>query len=82
MKRTLSILCAAICLSTLTSFDCYKRVETESSETYVYICTGKSSKRFHKTSKCNGLNRCNGDIQKVTISKAKSIGRTACKICY
>lgn len=48
----------------------------------VYICTGNSSKRYHKTSRCKGLRRCSGEIRKVTVDEAKSLGRTPCKICY
>lgn len=51
-------------------------------ETYVYICTGNSSKRYHKTSKCRGLSNCKEDIIKVTIEKAIQLDRTPCKICY
>ena len=51
-------------------------------EQTVYICTGPQSKRFHKTSHCRGLNSCSGDILAVSLSKAKSLGRTPCKWCY
>ena len=51
-------------------------------EQSVYICTGPQSKRFHKTSHCRGLNSCSGEVLKVSISKAKSMGRTPCKWCY
>lgn len=50
--------------------------------TYVYICTGPSSTKYHKTSKCRGLNSCSRDIVKVTIEKAKELGRKPCKLCY
>lgn len=56
--------------------------ETCSSETYVYICTGPQSKRYHKTNECRGLSSCSKDIKKVTISYAKNIGRTPCHWCY
>ena len=48
----------------------------------VYVCTGKSATTYHKTNKCRGLSRCSGDIKQVTIEKAKSMNRRACKICY
>ena len=51
-------------------------------ETYVYICTGPKSKKYHSTRKCKGLNKCTKDIVEVTKSYAVEIGRTACKICY
>lgn len=55
---------------------------TTAQETYVYICTGPQSKRYHKTNSCRGLNKCSGDVLKVTITKAKSMNRTACGWCY
>lgn len=68
---------------------CYDRAYANSvanlntqAETTVYVCTGPQSKRFHKTSHCRGLNSCSGDILAVSISKAKSMGRTPCKWCY
>ncbi len=55
---------------------------TEVSETYVYICTGPQSKKYHSSKDCNGLRNCSVEIKKVTFSKAKSMKRTPCKICY
>lgn len=52
-------------------------------ETYVYVCTGGSSKRYHKTSSCKGLDNCKGTIKKVSLSYAEdTMKRTPCKICY
>ena len=51
-------------------------------EHYVYICTGPESKRYHSNSNCRGLNKCSASIEKVTVAKAKSMKRTACRICY
>ncbi len=48
----------------------------------VYICTGPSSKRYHKSSSCQGLKRCSDTIEKVSKSKAQAQGKTPCKICY
>jgi hypothetical protein len=48
----------------------------------VYVCTGKSSKRYHKTDKCKGLRSCSRDIIAVSVAKAKGMGRTPCKMCY
>lgn len=52
------------------------------SENYVYVCTGPPSKKYHSSKDCNGLRNCSAEIKKVTLSKAKSMKRTACKICY
>lgn len=48
----------------------------------VYICTGGSSKKYHSTPDCRGLNNCQGSIRQISLQKAKEMGRTACKICY
>ena len=48
----------------------------------VVICTGSSSKRYHRTEHCRGLNNCQGGVKKITLEEAKRAGRTACKICY
>lgn len=56
---------------------------TESTnETYVYICTGGSSKRYHSNPKCKGLSNCQAEIKKVSKSYAETKGRTPCKLCY
>ena len=52
------------------------------SANYVYICTGGSAKKYHATQNCRGLNRCKGEVVKVSVEDAKSKGRTACKICF
>lgn len=48
----------------------------------VYICTGPQSRVYHKHKDCNGLSRCSGTIESISIDKAKSIGRRECKWCY
>lgn len=53
-----------------------------SSQQEVYICKGKSSKKYHKSSKCRGLSNCSTSIYKVSLNEAKNAGRTACKIEY
>ena len=48
----------------------------------VYICTGGSSKKYHATKDCHGLNSCGGEIKLVPLKQAKDMGRTPCKFCY
>lgn len=48
----------------------------------VYVCTGPTATRYHKSSTCNGLSRCSGSINKISVEEAESEGRTPCKICY
>lgn len=58
-----------------------KNTPTTAEQSYVYICTGPSSKVYHTSPKCNGLRNCSKDIKKVTLEQAQQMGRRACKIC-
>lgn len=51
-------------------------------EDNVYLCNGPSSKVYHRSESCKGLNRCSTQIAKVSLSTAKSKGRRACRIEY
>lgn len=51
-------------------------------DTYVYICTGPKAYSYHCNRNCRGLNKCQAEIKKVTLTYAKSIKRSPCKICY
>lgn len=76
-------LIAVMAFVTLASFDMMPpQCVVSGGETYVYICTGPQSKRYHKTTECKGLERCSKDIKKVTLAHAEDMGRTPCKICY
>lgn len=50
-----------------------------SKDTYVYICKGEGSKKYHLIENCRGLKPCTHKIDKVTLKKAENIGRTLCK---
>lgn len=54
----------------------------QANETYVYICTGPKSEKYHSSKDCRGLNRCSATIEKITLTKAKELGRGPCDICY
>jgi len=47
-------------------------------DTTVYICKGKSSKRYHYKKDCRGLSNCSTKTYAVTLKQAKEIGRTLC----
>lgn len=47
---------------------------------YVYICTGPNAKVYHYRSNCRGLNKCSGNIKKITLEDVKN-KRRPCKIC-
>lgn len=55
--------------------------DQQANETYVYICTGPKAKKYHRYSDCKGLNKCSGQIKKISLTQAKR-SYTACKICY
>lgn len=57
-------------------------VSAGSGDTYVYICTGPQSKRYHRTSTCKGLKSCSKEVVKVTLEKARNMNRTPCGYCY
>lgn len=59
--------------------NCYG--ESVSNPTTVFVCTGGSSKKYHGLKDCRGLSSCHGSIVKMTVSKAKEAGKTACKLC-
>lgn len=44
----------------------------------VYVCNGKSSKRYHYKKSCRGLSNCRSSISKVSLEEAKRRGRTLC----
>lgn len=48
----------------------------------VYICTGGSSRKYHRTKNCKGLSNCGGTIEAVSLDYAEDMGRTPCRICY
>ena len=58
-----------------------QNVNVEAGST-VYVCTGPKATTYHKTNHCSGLNRCNGSVVEVSLSKAKQMGRRPCKKCY
>ncbi|HUH73299.1 MAG TPA: hypothetical protein VLZ75_02720 [Chitinophagales bacterium] len=46
----------------------------------VYICTGPQSIKYHYSSKCRGLNSCSKDVIAVSLTEARSKGRTFCRL--
>ena len=55
---------------------------TQEQTSYVYVCTGPSAKRYHRTANCSGLSRCSGEIVKMTVSEAQKKGKTPCQRCH
>ena len=46
--------------------------------TYVYVCNGPSSKAYHYSPNCKGLQKCSKQIVKITLDEAKKKGRKLC----
>lgn len=67
------ILLLPVLLLVLTSFQV-----SVNSDTKVYICMGKGSKKYHYRKNCRGLSNCSTKINEVTLEKAKDMGRTLC----
>lgn len=59
----------------------YDKSERANSE-IVYVCSGASAKRYHKSENCRGLLNCGGIIEEMSVSEAESKGKTQCGICY
>jgi ribosomal protein L16 Arg81 hydroxylase len=68
MKKTLLILSLFLLVTGFTFKD-----------TYVYICKGKGSRRYHLVKNCRGLKPCKSTINKVTKMNAEKVGLTLCK---
>lgn len=69
MKKSLTILSLFFLLTA------FKTKEKE-----VFICTTKSSKKYHLKKDCRGLKKCSSKIKKITQKKAENVGRTICKL--
>lgn len=48
----------------------------------VFICTSGSSKRFHSTLACPGMQNCMNGEDAITREEAEDMGRTHCLRCY
>lgn len=44
----------------------------------VYICNSKSAGKYHYSTTCRGLSKCNHQVIKVTLEDAKSSGKGLC----
>ena len=81
MKKLLLLL-AGVALLTGCGSAVAQHNDKEAKGETVYICTGGSSKRYHKTNKCKGLRNCGGRIIAISQAEAEDMGRTPCQICY
>ena len=47
----------------------------------VFICTGTTAEVYHKSDNCRGLNRCGGDVKRISLKKAEELHSRPCRIC-
>jgi len=47
----------------------------------VYVCLGRSAKRYHSVRDCKGLSRCSREVCEVTVEDAEDNGKTPCRLC-
>lgn len=82
-KKIKAYVIAAILSINLIAFICSDlHINNDEVSTWsYYICTGRSSKVFHRKNNCKGLDNCKGTIETVTYSKAESLRRRPCRIC-
>ncbi|MGB7841177.1 MAG: hypothetical protein WBL21_00190 [Salinimicrobium sp.] len=67
------VLVGAVLFSSLAFTAASTAVQSE-----VYICKGKSSKKYHFNQNCRGLSNCSTGAYKVTLKEARNLGRTLC----
>ena len=48
----------------------------------VFICTSGSSRRYHSTLSCPGMQNCESGERALTREKAENMGHTHCRRCY
>lgn len=87
MKKIVGILlavsCAILCIACVSRTNSDAKATIAQSESfYVYVCTGKYAKRYHRYVECRGLQKCQSNIVKMTQSDAEKQGRTPCALCY
>ncbi|RZK52827.1 MAG: hypothetical protein EOO87_14370 [Pedobacter sp.] len=54
-------------------FSCAKAQQTE-----VYLCDSPNGKKYHYKQNCRGLSNCSYKTIKVSLEKAKKMGKTLC----
>ena len=79
--RIYKILILFILILSLSSCKNSKTENDINGEDIVFICTGRLSKAYHTYEDCYGLNRCSGELRKITKSEAKTLRRHFCTFC-
>lgn len=70
-------------IASITGGSCDQYNSNKDDPTYkFYVCMGPHSKRYHKDSKCDGLDKCTTEIEEVKKYYAiRDLERTPCGIC-
>ena len=77
MKNILQLSVLCVLLTAITPFSALSSC-AEETETTVYLCKGKYSKKYHYNKNCRGLSNCSTAIYKTTLDSAKKSGRKIC----
>lgn len=72
MKKILLLTALGVLAWTGTALDKEEQVSD------VYLCNSLGGKKFHYSKNCRGLSRCEQEIIKVSLKKAKDLGKTLC----
>lgn len=80
--RVWGIITAVTTVAVASAFVIRGHRENRDKETYVWICTGPMSKRYHCDGDCKGLHSCSKNVTYIPLSDAKKMGRTECRYCY
>lgn len=68
--------------STVMAQSAEKTVTSEPQDTAkVFVCTGPTAYACHLIQDCDGLQKCNGTIKRITVKEAKKQGRKLCGYC-
>ena len=80
MKRTI-LVCALIGLLCSCWGNHSRQTKHPVNEAGVFVCAGRTAKRYHSVDDCKGLSRCSGEILEMTLEEAEEMGKTPCRMC-
>ena len=46
------------------------------------VCMSKTSYAYHRSDRCQGLNRCSHEVKAMSAADAQKLGKRACQKCY
>ena len=78
MKKFLILLLAL----TIPSFISGELMSASEQQATVYVVVSPSAFAYHRTVYCSAVKRATHPVKEVTLTKAREMGRTPCRICY